>query len=406
MGVAHVDLAGPAVGELLGLVGSEHRLPHVHRRHGRPGRLARQVLDGPHPGQGHRERRGATSRPPPRPGPGTACRSAHLGDAAVGVPEFHGQVGPPAGETRITRRHRHRAAGRTGRAPVPVRGARSSAMSTRTRSRCRPHGAWSGGGLGALASAGSSCCRTVSHPGAVRRVSPEEGHDRRHRVAVRLHHTIRGSRRNQAICRRAKARVRRTAWSTARPAACRLRGGPAAPGSRGPGGPFATGPRAGRPADGPRRGTRPPSDGRTVRRCGGRGRPGRGGSRPTTPVSAGSARVRAEAENGRPDPEVTSSARTSRRRLEGAMRPAATGSSWASRSWRASRARPRRSPRGRRRRARLERRGHRRVATGKGQVVDQGPQVEPGPTHQQSARGCGRRCRRGPPCRPPGTAGR
>ena len=28
-------------------------------------------------------------------------------------------------------------------------------------------------------------------------------------------HTIRGSRRNQAICRRAKARVRRTAWSTA-----------------------------------------------------------------------------------------------------------------------------------------------------------------------------------------------
>ena len=41
MGIAHVDLAGPAVGELLGLVGTEDRLPHVHRRPGRAGCLAR-----------------------------------------------------------------------------------------------------------------------------------------------------------------------------------------------------------------------------------------------------------------------------------------------------------------------------------------------------------------------------
>ena len=110
--------------------------------------------------------------------------------------------------------------------------------------------------------------------------------------------------------------------------------GRAAPGSRGPGGPSATARRVGRRACGPRRGTPRPAGGRTARRSGGPtppapagcpgGRPGLGGYRSSPGPNE---------ENGRPDPSVTSRARTRRRSLPGSIRAAAAGSSVASRAW-------------------------------------------------------------------------
>ena len=71
---------------------------------------------------------------------------------------------------------------------------------------------------------------------------------------------------------------------------------------------------------------------RTGRRCAGRRRAGAATARPAGTWSAGrSPRPGPKLENGRPLPSVTSRARTTRRRLVGSIRAAATGSSDAKR---------------------------------------------------------------------------
>ena len=128
-----------------------------------------------------------------------------------------------------------------------------------------------------------------------------------------------------------------------RPGDARPRDGPAARGSRGPGGRSATARRAGgQGAD------LVEEPGSISRREALRDAPVEpvgveGGSRPGRPMSADSAsRPGPNDENGRPEPRVTSRARTSRRRLVGSIRAAAGGSSSASRrgAWRGGR-RPR-----------------------------------------------------------------
>ena len=219
---------------------------------------------------------------------------AHLGDAPVGVAELHGQIGPalvamdpddPVGaepeppvaqgpdELRLERRgavdvHQHQevVAG-----PVVLGQVERSGRSV---------------------SADSWCCRTVSHPGTVSGNLPEEGGNRCHRVGIRLQPHDTGI--------------------AAEP--CHLPPGKGTGAADGPVDGFVDGHAAldvgeqlpvaeglaGRPRQAPGpggqradllRGSRAPSDGRTARRCAGRGRPGRDGSRPTRPGSAGSARV-------------------------------------------------------------------------------------------------------------------
>ena len=236
--------------------------PHVHRGPVRPDAVAPSVLHRPHPPEGgHGERPGASPvRPAPPPGPGSACRcrssrpcprrrwrrsmvrSAPSEPARIRI--------TPSAPTPNRRSHR----ARTTSGPRAGRSSRS----TRTRKslpapwclvRCRGGRWWIGGRHLVLVHSPTPIARWLGdlpEPGP--RSHPPGRRDR-------SNHTIRGSRRNHARCRRAKVRVRRTAWSTASSrGSAPPRRGPAAPGSRAPGGRCGTGPRAGRPGPGPRPG--------------------------------------------------------------------------------------------------------------------------------------------------------
>ncbi len=229
MGVAHVDPAGPLLGEGRRPVGPEAGRAHVHRRpvaRSAPADITGPVLDGAHPGQGgHREggrrhqpgahgRLGQTPHPVARSSRRCSrrrwcrsmVRSARLGagqdpDHPVGAdPE------PPVAQGPDQPRRR----GRSGRPDPPGPG-----------SRCRRRGAWSGrSGGGCRGGRQSSSLLAILPPGPRRPRGPfADACGRSHPPPPDRpsgsNHTIRGSRRNQARCRRAKVRVRWTARSTA-----------------------------------------------------------------------------------------------------------------------------------------------------------------------------------------------
>ena len=214
------------------------------------------------------KRGGATSRRRPRPGPGSACRcrSSRPGRRRRCAAPWRGRPRRARAATRITpsaptprwRSHRARtwpAAGRTA----------SSASSTTRKSLPAPS---------CLVQRASPALGRLSHAASLPPATPRPGADPRRPERPTTatgsspgsSQRIRGSRRNQAHWRRAKAAGPADRLGHARRrGARRPRRGPAAPGSRGPGGPCGTARRAGRPGPGPRRAARRPSSGRSAR---------------------------------------------------------------------------------------------------------------------------------------------
>ena len=300
------------------------------------------------------------------------------------------------------RRPRCRGGGRTGpRTSAAVRRTPVGGVEERRGSRCPRRGAWTAASapvVGVDRHAPSLAPGARRHRVAHDRSEGAAPSDRRPGPRPRPSQRMRGSRRNQAHWRRAKARVRRTASSTrlverdARP-----RRGPAAPGSRGPGGRCGTGPpgRAGQRPDLVEEARRPSS------------RSNRSSMRRST--AAGSKRSPTRREAGRRvgvEPGAEGGERPARPEgdLEGpddpapvgrgrsGRRPAGRGS--ASRACRAAQPARARRPRPRGRRPPSGQR------PGSVEVVDHGPQVQPGAADQQGPVPAAGRCRpgrRGPP---------
>ncbi len=223
--IARIDLARPGTDDRRGLLGAELGLAHLHGHLGGPWPVAGNVLDGLRAGERpYRERRRVDEARLDRhfsqaPHP----VAAHLGHATIGVHQVHGQVGPVATgqdadhavcsdpEGPVAQGPHQR--GVEGLAVLDVdeddevvAGAvelgavqLGAAPPGRPRSfvRCRHDAVDQSPAVGAVvpSSRKSATMPTGSSSGST--------------------HTIRGSRRNHAIWRRAKALVLRTAPATA-----------------------------------------------------------------------------------------------------------------------------------------------------------------------------------------------
>ena len=298
--------------------------------------------------------------------------AAHLGAPAVGVHERHRAVGAVAPGS-----DRDQAVGADAAVAVAQRddGGRVERRRPRSSSASRTRKslpvAWS-----------LDRCMRCSH--AVRERNPSRLPGSRARAPADSRrwpiHSTRGrggttcaggGRTAGCAARRRRARRRATA---ARPAGTR-----APPGSRSPAPRSATAGRDRPRARALRRGGRRRASPRSAARCDRQRGAGRSRSRRCATSSAGGPYVSTPGpndENGWPVSAITSSARTMRRRLFGSMRAAATGSSARSRSYAL------REPAVGFRRG--EERGARReVLAGKREIVDDGPDVQPGAADEQ-----------------------